>query len=672
MAAKVEKGFEALKVNDYFQAKKIFSEVLSKKTDVYASYGLALIFSRQDNPFSNGDSACKYIHLSFNLFLQNKKALSFFDFQVDSISIMNLADSITLKNYRSTKKQNSSGACNYFLRSNYLAKTKYIQEIVEQRDDLEFDHIIALHNSDSTTYFILTHPLSAFYNEAFMLKDRQIYDEQTQGEQAEKYIAFIKNYPKNVMVNIAYEKLFDVYRQSADVKGLAGFVQNFPNAPQNLEAWKLLFSLSAKEFSYYELKAFVDVYPNFPLKNSILIELELNKVILYPYQQGDFSGFIDDKLKIAIKPMYDEASDFHEGLAVVSKNDSVFFINKQNVNAFNEFYTDAYVFRNNIAPVKTANSWFFINRQGQIISKAFDEINELCNGIYVVKVGDKYGALDHFAQRVIEPKFSKLGDFKNDFAYYIENGLYGFVSRSGNVHKAEFDWISDFDELQIAIIKQNNKYGLINNAGKIILDCHYDQIIKTEGTDYALVINNSYGFYTIKGCFISGLSFDYSKEQNPIFYSKDKLYKLVKKGEQGIVDANGRWLINFGNYQDIGFANYGLIRVKQKNKYAYLDQKLNLIIPYKYMEAGDFMDSIAICKIKESYLLVNLQGKEVFSTSFPILKISKHYYFVNDEVRSIIDNKGEVIFSDVDNYQKLGSNKLIVTLNSGEIKLLSD
>jgi hypothetical protein len=69
---------------------------------------------------------------------------------------------------------------------------------------------------------------------------------------------------------------------------------------------------------------------------------------------------------------------------------------------------------------------------------------------------------------------------------------------------------------------------------------------------------------------------------------------------------------------------------------------------------------------------VNIYGKEIFSTSFPIEKISKHYYFVNDDVRSIIDHKGEVIFTDVDNFQKLGSDKLIVTLNSGEIKLLSD
>lgn len=65
-----------------------------------------------------------------------------------------------------------------------------------------------------------------------------------------------------------------------------------------------------KEFSFEELKRFVAVYPDFPLKTSILKELELNKLQLYPYQQGDYKGFIDETGKFVIKPVYDEASDF--------------------------------------------------------------------------------------------------------------------------------------------------------------------------------------------------------------------------------------------------------------------------------------------------------------------------------------------------------------------------
>jgi len=43
-ASKLNQGFEALKMRDYFRSKKTFEFILKKKADPYASYGLAVIF----------------------------------------------------------------------------------------------------------------------------------------------------------------------------------------------------------------------------------------------------------------------------------------------------------------------------------------------------------------------------------------------------------------------------------------------------------------------------------------------------------------------------------------------------------------------------------------------------------------------------------------------------
>ena len=48
--------------------------------------------------------------------------------------------------------------------------------------------------------------------------------------------------------------------------------------------------------------------------------------------------------------------------------------------------------------------------------------------VYVYKIGEKYGVLDYFGQQMIEPKFEKLGDFKNDMAYFIEKGNFSIGS----------------------------------------------------------------------------------------------------------------------------------------------------------------------------------------------------------------------------------------------------
>jgi hypothetical protein len=671
-ASKLENGFEALRIFDYFRAKKIFLDINAKKIDAYSSYGLAIIFSRNDNPFSNIDSAGKYINLSYNYFTRIRQKQSFSGFNIDSASILNLADSISFKKFQRVRQENTISSYTAFLRKFYLGDKKILREAVYLRDELEFSNMLKVYHSDSTQMFMLTHPQSSFYFEANLLRERQLYDENTKENTEAAYISFLKKYPRNVMVNQAYEKLFSMYRQQNNEKGLAAFVKNYPTAPQNIEAWKLLFSLTVKAFSSPELKKFLEDYPDFPLKNSILKELELAKLTLYPYQQGDFAGFIDAKGKFVVKPVYDDVTDFFEGLSVVSKNDSVFFINKQNINPFNKVYSEASFFKNGIAPVKQGGKWFFINRQGQSISKYFDEINELSDNIYVVKVDDKYGALDYFGQTILEPKFKKLGDFKNGYAYYTENGNYGFVSSAGSVHKAEFEWISDFDENQMAVFRQNNKFGIINSYGEKILEAEYDQVLKTNSHIFIVVQNNQYGFFSSKGCFLSQIVYEFSKEKPPEYYTNGKLMKLVKKGEQAFMDENGRININFGAYQEINFAGNDLIRVKQKNKYGYVDRKLNLVIQYKYQQATDFSDSLALVRFKDLNIIINTEGSEVFSIGAEIEKISAHYFLVNDDNISIVNSEGEMVFSDVDNFQRINAGLLIITLNSGEIKLLYD
>lgn len=670
-ASKLEKGFEALSIYDYFKAKSLFYEVQAKTADAYSAYGLAIIFSRNDNPFSNIDSAGKYIRLAYHRYLGNPVPQNLSSYSVDSVSVANLADTIAGKMYTTVKQVNTISAYDFFLSNFYFAKRSLVNQAVTQRDELEYSKALEINTSVETKRFMLLHPQSSLFKEAGYFLETQLYAEQTISGKPESYIAFIKGFPENAMVNTALEKLFEIYQQQKDVEGLAFFVKSFPDAYQCIEAWKLLFSLSVKEFSFEELEHFVKTYPDFPLKNSILNELELNRITLYPYQLGDFLGFINERGKRVIAPVYDAATDFYEGLSVVSKSDSVYFINKKNVNPFYKVFEDASVFKNGIAPVKQNNKWFFINRQGQIISSSYDEINELSDEVYVVKLNNKYGALNHLGQIILEAKFDKLGDFKNGFAYYTERGMSGFVSKTGKINRAEFEWISDFSEDLIAVIKQHGKYGLIKSNGKIILDPAYDQILKTAFPFFILVHNNFYGFFSGDGCFLSPIAYDFVKEWPVELYTNGVLFKLHKNNEQALMDVNGAICVNFATYQEVYMPFNGLLRVKQKNKYGYIDEKFNPVIAGKYLQAGDFSDSLALVKYKDYTILLNLHGVEVFSSGAQIVKLSTHYYSVNDETRSVINSQGDLIYTDVDDIQQV-NNLLIVTLNNGEIKLIYD
>ncbi len=675
-ASKLEKGFEALQQRDYFRAKKLLSDVNHSAYDTYASYGLATIFSRSDNPFFNADSAAKYVRVSYNLFVAAPKILKLSGFLVDGPGILQLADSITALQLSRLKKELSLAGCNQFLLENPLAAKKIKEEVVYWRDELEFNQVLLTNRSDSTLAFLLAHPLSGFYTEASLLYDRQLFDENTLRFTETEYISFLKKYPHNAMVNTAYESLFQIYKQRSDANGLKNYVKDYPQAPQNLDAWKLLFSLSVKSFSNDELTRFLEEYPDFPLKNSILKELELNKITLYPYQEHDLVGFINTEGKRAIMPDYDAATGFYEGLAVVNKNDSVFFINKENENPFHKTYAEAFPFRHGIAPVKQGSKWFFINRQGQVISKAYDEISEMSDFAYVVKQGGKYGAVDNYGKPLIEPRFYKLGDFKNGLAYYMEDGKYGFVSRLGSQHKAEFEWISDFDAGGIAVFRHDNKYGLVRSNGKKILEAQFDQVFKAHADVFVVVLGGNYGFYSARGCFLSLVSYDFAKDKTAEYYSDGTLLRLVRKGEQSLIDENGKTLVPFGAYTELGFFAEGLLRVKKTTKkesrYGFLDKRFSLAIACKYEEAADFADSLALVTIKGRTALIDYSGNEVFVTEHPVEKVAPHYYLVNGNLTQLVDSRGTIVFTSVAGVQKAKEGVWIVTMNSGEIKLLYD
>ncbi len=547
-----------------------------------------------------------------------------------------------------------------------------IKEAIYLRDELEFDKIITINKSDSTQAYILTHPESSFLSEALLFIDRQRYDEQTKFQTEQQYLAFIKNYPNNVMLNSAYENLYKIYQKESNVRGLKYFVNNFSKAPQINEAWKLLFSLTVKSFSNSELEKFLGEHPAFPFKNSILKEVELNKLTLFPYEKDDLFGFVDSSGRVIIDPVYDAVSEFNEGLAVVNKNDSLLYINKENANAFNRYFSDAYSFKNGIGATRQNGKWNFINRQGQATGILYDEINELSNDVYVVKLNNKYGALDHFGQIIIEPRFDKLGDFKNEFAYYVEGAKYGFVTKAGYVSKAEFEWISDFNEKNIAIAKQNGLYGLINAQGLKILEPQFDQILKCANNIFILVKNSLYGFYNGSGCYLSAITYDYIKEKPETFYTNGTLLKLLKKKETALVDLNGKTMLDFGSYEDVSFVSNGLIKVKRKNKFGFIDRKLNITIPVKYQQAGDFSDSLAIVKLKDKNIFLNLSGKEIYSTEENIEKVSRHYYFVDADEKELINNRGEKIFMNIKTVQICKGGLLIVTLNNNEVRMLKD
>ncbi|NVK63835.1 MAG: hypothetical protein HWE22_04575, partial [Flavobacteriales bacterium] len=70
-AGRVKKGFNALEVHDYFKAKKMFTKGMKYNPEI-SSYGLAILYSRDNHVFYSKDSAYRYINLAKTTFYDAK------------------------------------------------------------------------------------------------------------------------------------------------------------------------------------------------------------------------------------------------------------------------------------------------------------------------------------------------------------------------------------------------------------------------------------------------------------------------------------------------------------------------------------------------------------------------------------------------------------------------
>ena len=101
-ASKIEKGFEALRVFNYFEAKQFFYKSNQSTLNPYSSYGLSLVFYKNNNPFFNLDSAAKYAYISYHAYKNVPIKKTYSNFEISDSTIINLIDSITFKQYQIT------------------------------------------------------------------------------------------------------------------------------------------------------------------------------------------------------------------------------------------------------------------------------------------------------------------------------------------------------------------------------------------------------------------------------------------------------------------------------------------------------------------------------------------------------------------------------------------
>ena len=135
-------------------------------------------------------------------------------------------------------------------------------------------------------------------------------------------------------------------------------------------------------------------------------------------------GFIDKKGNLIIKPKFNVACDFSEGLAAVRKYNKKYFgyINKKGKYVIKPKFNLAMSFSEGLAAVMIKDKWGYINKEGKVvIEPKFDtgyyyNLYYFSEGLAAVQFNGKWGYINKEGNWIVKPQFIEAYPFSEGLA----------------------------------------------------------------------------------------------------------------------------------------------------------------------------------------------------------------------------------------------------------------
>jgi hypothetical protein len=348
-------------------------------------------------------------------------------------------------------------------------------------------------------------------------------------------------------------------------------------------------------------------------------------------------GFVDTTGKVVVPPVYQEVTDFDNGVSLAKKDGKYGLINKQNEIVMPFKYDTACGLKEGKAIyVRNGKMGFISNKGTELTPAIYDDAYPFSEGYALVYLNDKEVSAD-----------------ENGKVYYYPTKK-GFIDENGKlVIECKYDDAYSFQK-GYALVGLNRKYGYIDKAGKVVIPCKYEKEPKPDDEYDA--------------------AFEKEKAKNPYitfnytFNQGDKIENGLLKLSCGYVDVFGHEYFDNGIYlkakiiksypnicEAIEAQDYDAI----KN---YVDEGANLNIKYEYVNetsSGNYNKKelpmwilLTNWDIK-NYDIIKLFLENGYKVNAPVYSDSstmlhtavRSCYMGNDRyrlTRLLIDNKADV------------------------------
>lgn len=252
-------------------------------------------------------------------------------------------------------------------------------------------------------------------------------------------------------------------------------------------------------------------------------------------------GYYDTLGKIVLPIKYEEIGRYQNGICYVRRGGLYGFVDINGRNITKIVYESldyldrkvpfhevnrSYMFFENLAMVRRKGKYGFINKKGQtVVPFKYDFAWHFSEGLAKVEKDGKYGFINAKGQEVIPIQFT-------DFEIELKNEVTQEV-------KKDFYDATGYFQNGFAVVSRNNKMGIVNKAGKVVVPIRYD-FVNNFSEGKALVRNNwEYGYVNQEGKVTVNVQFD-----NAISYSEG-LAAIRKGNEWAFIDHEGNRVIDW-------------------------------------------------------------------------------------------------------------------------------
>lgn len=659
-AGRVKKGFVALEMHDYFKAKKAFTKGMKYNPEI-CSYGLASLYSRDNNVFYSKDSAYRYIRLAKSIFYDAKegKRKRWTKFGWDMNGIDSLERAIADQFFAEAQRLNTPDSYNSFLVSH--PNSTHAQRALTVRDSIAFFGAVMENTSSSYQKFIDNYPESNYIEIAHDNFYEVQFNELTGDGSLASYLEFVELNATSPLLSAAEKKIFEIVTEPNTKESFDIFIRTYPKNTMVDSAWRQLYQSSMDTMSLLTLKRFKNRYPDYPYQKELLQDMAYIDSVFLPFKKGDLFGFMNTAGITMIAPSYQQVSKFREGLAVAVKNGRFGVIDKYNRIRIPFKFDGISDFISGRAIVEQNGLQGMIHRNGSFVFECkFDDMGSLSDGLIYASDGERFGYYDVSGFLRIPMKFSDAYDFSNGVAKVEIDGLAAYIDiYGGYVVPPAFEEIRMFSD-SLYIYEQDGFFGFANRFGKSVIEPVYDEIgelhdnFAVASIDGEIVYLNGGGQVIVQN----------DLEEFPNFMLRAEFLNgeaiAMKDGMYGKIDQKGREVIKF-QYENLGTGNY-IFAFKKNGQWGVMNASKKVIIPAQYASIAIHDDKYIIANMEFGEGVLSIKNEEIIPMNFESIEyLSDDLFLAESETGFGVLRKKELIVPlEFDSVQLFGKDYLLL------------